>query len=77
MSDLDIITARRSYSGHTAEQLRKSARITAEAYGHAYIVVTKTTQQRVGGRVYVSSVPDPSWCAPTVVLDTFINASIE
>jgi len=70
-TDLEYITSRPSYNGHTAARLRASARITAESYGRAYIVVTKSVPDlRAGGAVYVTTEPNPSWCAPTALLET-------
>ena len=72
MSDLERVTGRPSYSGLSADQLRRSARITADAWGRAYILTTVSIPDwRAGGHVFVSREPNPPWPgAPYAILET-------
>ena len=72
MSDLDQITSRPSYCGHSTETLRASARITAEAHGLAFILATRSVPDgRAGGKVFVSTEQNPAWPGgPYAVLET-------
>lgn len=64
------LTMRPFYCGHTWDELLRSAEMTADAWGQAYIVVSKGTQERAGGRIFVSSLPESPWISPTVLLAT-------
>lgn len=58
-SECRAITHRPSYSGRPWGVILDSARITADAWGRAYIVVTRTVaDSHVGGRIYVSTRPE-------------------
>ncbi len=68
-ADCRALTDRPSYSGHSWDTLLRSAEITADAYGRAFIVCTKSNRERAGGKVYVASTSDgPSWTGLPIVL---------
>jgi hypothetical protein len=72
MGNFEQITDRPSYSGHSAETLRQSARIAAHAHGVAYILATVSIPEiRAGGHVFVSTEQCPQWPGgPYATLET-------
>jgi hypothetical protein len=74
-SECRKVTERRSYSGHSWDALLKSAAITADAFGRAFIVCESGIPERhAGGHIIVSNSRQTGYAyGPTVLLAEVVS----